>query len=409
MTAKSFLKSSAVLFIGTMIANAGAYFFHLALGRILSPAEYSTLGALLSIYLILATPLGAVENTAAKIISQKTDTPEILSTKIRQTNQYLGKISLVSLIVYFLLIGFIYHYFNFENYTGLVILGLGLLFMFKLSWNRGVMQGLFDFNWLSLSFASEGLVKLIVGLILGWIFLRADITISSLVLALLVSFLLSRYYLQRKFPSVSEGKKVVLNYSQLLKESLRMIIGILGVSFFLSIDVLMAKKYLPAHDAGLYTALSTLGKIIYFAPLSIATALFPYISQTNTQSQRLNLLKKALLMVCAVVVIALIFYFTCPNLIFTILFGQKYSFDYILLGYMGLALGVVGIVQLLINYLLAHRGWWYMFALAISAIIQFFAYTIFHQNINQIVYVTLACSCIMLFLVSCSLFRTEKI
>jgi len=284
-----------------------------------------------------------------------------------------------------------------------------LLFMFKLSWNRGVMQGLFDFSWLSLSFASEGLVKLFFGILLGLLFLRADIAIISLVLALFVAFYLSLFYLKRKFPVVKTTLKPKIDYSGLIKESLRMIIGILGVSFFLSIDVLMAKKYLSANDAGLYTALSTLGKIVYFAPLSIATALFPYISQEKSQNIRLQLLKKALLMVCGVVFIALIFYFIWPKLIFTILFGNKYIFSWVLLGYIGLSLGVVGIVQLIINYLLAHKGWWFALALSLSALFQFVAYTLFHQNVNQMVYVTLVSSAFMLLVTSLSLFQTEKI
>ncbi len=406
---KSFLKSSVILFIGTMTANAGAYFFHLALGRILTPAEYSTLGALLSIYIILATPLGAVENTAAKIISQKKEDSNILAGKIALTNQYLNKISLISLFIYFLCIGLIYHYFNFTSFIGLTILGFGLLFMFKLSWNRGVMQGLFDFNWLSISFASEGLVKLFFGILLGLLFLRADIAIISLVLALLVAFCLSIFYLKQKFSTNKISKDIKIDYIKLIKESLRMIVGILGVSFFLSIDVLMAKKYLSAYDAGLYTALSTLGKIVYFAPLSIATALFPYISQENKLALRLKLLKKALIMVCGVVVIALIFYFIWPKLIFTILFGEKYVFSWVLLGLIGLSLGVVGIVQLIVNYLLARKGWLFAIALGFSAIIQFFAYTFFHQNVSQMVHVTLVCSGIMLLLISLALFKTEKI
>ncbi|HPH78494.1 MAG TPA: hypothetical protein PLH65_00220, partial [bacterium] len=67
MTKKNFLTSSLILFVGSMIGNAGAYFFHLYLGRILPPVEYGLLGALLSIYLLISTPLSAIQYTSAKI------------------------------------------------------------------------------------------------------------------------------------------------------------------------------------------------------------------------------------------------------------------------------------------------------------------------------------------------------
>ncbi|MFA4931118.1 MAG: oligosaccharide flippase family protein [Patescibacteria group bacterium] len=380
------------------------------MGRILSPAEYGTLGALLSIYIIISTPLSAVQTTAAKLFAQYQTQTEKIKQIYAQLNKYLALISLVSFILFFIFLLFAFNFFNLESRVGLIILAFSLLFMFKLSWNRGVMQGLLNFTDLSVSFAFEGLIKLVVGVGLGVLFLRADYTVFSITFSLLIAYLLSLSYVKKIHalapPTIST---VDINYRELLIEALRMIIGMLGVMFFVSIDVIMAKKYLSADAAGLYTALSTLGKIVFFAPTSIAQVMFPYTSREKNKITRLALMKNALLMVIGIVGVITLVYFIFPQPIFNLLFGSKYAGINNLLGIIGIAIGVVSIVQLIINYLLSQPGWQFAWALFVAVIFQSTAYTIWHADVGQMVLVTLASSVVYLFTTSLALYNTENI
>ena len=406
---KKFIKSSLILFIGSMTANAGAYFFHLALGRILSPEQYGILGALLSVYLIVSAPLQADQNTAAKIFCQFDSACKQVTDIINKSARILNIISVISFLVFFIISIFLLGYLNLNSYSGLLLLGLSLLAMFKLSWNRGVMQGLFNFNQLSFSYAAEGLTKLFFGILLGVIFLKADYTVFSITLSLLVAYILSIFYI-KKITSVEEKNchSIKLDTKSVITESLRMLAGTLGVLFFISIDVLMAKKYLSSYEAGLYTALSTLGKIVFFAPLSIATVLFPYASKEKNPTARFRLMKNALLMVLFVVISVAALYYLFPDQIFSLLFGDKYGKVGSLLGIMGIAVGTIGIVQLLVNYLLSQKGWHFAWALLAAAIIQFITYNYFHQNVSQLVNVTLFSSTIYLTFISIAFFRQTK-
>lgn len=406
---KEFFQSSLILFVGSMIGNAGAYFFHLALGRILSPAEYGTLGALLSIYLILSTPMSAIQFTAAKMISVNQDQNQ-RQKSYHQLNSIVHRLTIIIFLIYIIATVIIKKYFGLDSYLGLILLGVGILYIFKLSLNRGVMQGLLDFSHLSFSLAFEGIGKLLLGIIIGLSFSQADITVLSITVALFFAYLISIYYIRpRFFHKPIKQNTSNQSRSEIYHESLRMLVGMLGILFFISIDVLMAKKYLSADQAGLYTALSTLGKIVFFAPLSVAMALFPFASQEKNRQQRMILMKKALLLVVGIVSVAAVVYLVFPELIFSILFGNQYGHIGILLCLIGVAIGVVGIVQLIINYLLSQRGWSFAWALLFSSLFQFFAYYFYHQNVEQLVTMTLASAVFMLFCVSLSFLSTEKL
>jgi len=68
--AHPFVKGSAIMFGGTMIANVLAYLYHLVVGRILGPVGYGELAALISIFYILNSPSIVVQNILVKFFSQ---------------------------------------------------------------------------------------------------------------------------------------------------------------------------------------------------------------------------------------------------------------------------------------------------------------------------------------------------
>lgn len=65
-----FIKGSAIVFGGTMIANIMAYLYHLVVGRLLGPVGYGELAALISIFYILNSPSIVVQNILVKFFSQ---------------------------------------------------------------------------------------------------------------------------------------------------------------------------------------------------------------------------------------------------------------------------------------------------------------------------------------------------
>lgn len=392
-----------------MVANASGYFFHLALGRILSPAEYGTLGVLLAIFTIVTVPVTAIQNTAAKLFSRLQKKPTEINYILQRVGPSLTKLSWIVFLIFFLFSLFTYQLFNLPSAVGLTLIGFSIIFIFHLAWNRGVMQGLFDFNNLSFNYSVEGLVKLLFGVTLGYLFLQAQYAIFGITLAFLAAYWFSTHFINQHNQASRPHKKTAVMNNQYLVEGLRMTAGTLGVLFFISVDLIFAKKFLSEYDSGFYTALSTLGKVAFFAPLSIATAFFPYASKEANVGKRFHLLISAFLLVLITVLGVVALYLLFPQQIFDFLFAGKYGQVGSLLAVMGVAIGVVGIVQLIINYLLSQSGWLFAWAMLFSGIFQITAYLLFHASVTQFVSMTLASAVFMLFLSGWTLVQKEKL
>lgn len=406
---RQLIKSSFILFIGSMVANASAYLFHLALGRILSPAEYGSLGVLLSIYLIITVPVSAIQNTAAKIFSRLQDKKTSINYILQVIGPRLTKFSLIIFAVFFLFSYFTYSFFNLPDYFGLFFIGLSAICIFHLAWNRGVMQGLFDFNDLSFNYAWEGVIKLLVGVLLGYFFLRADYAALGITVSIVIAYIFSVKYIKSYENQHQPHRKQVINQTEFMNEALRMTAGTLGILFFISIDVILAKKFLTPTEAGFYTALSTLGKIAFFAPLSIATALFPFASRETDHAKRFALLRSAFILVLITVAGVAAIYFLYPQHIFDLLFAGKYGQIGPILGLMGVAVGLVGVAQLLVNYLLSQSGWLFAWALLLAGFFQIIAYLLFHADVHQFVTMTLLSAVFMVLLISWTLIKKERL
>lgn len=363
----------------------------------------------MSIAIIISVPVTAIQNASSKIFAHYQDRLDMAKAA---HEKFFGKIltfSIITFVVYTALVFWHYDWFNFDSPWGLFFVGLCLLYVFLLAWVRGITQGLLKFEVLSWSLVLEGIGKIIFGISLGMIFLRGDVASISLTASFFISYLFIYFFVTKLFRKTTSIKSEILDEHSLWGESIRMSIGVLGIMFFVSIDVLMAKKYLPADQAGFYTALSTLGKIVFFAPSSVASALFPYTTKEKNRLIRLDYLKKALWIVLGMSAIIVTGYYLFPNFIFSILFGNKYVPYGNLLALIGVTIGVVAFAQVIVNYLLSQKGWTFAYALLITAICQFTAYQLWHENVTQMVMVGLGSSVVLLISTVWVLVRKESI
>lgn len=97
----------------------------------------------------------------------------------------------------------------------------------------------------------------------------------------------------------------------------------LSTIVFLSIDIIIAKLYLSPYEAGLYTLLSVVGKIVYFASTLFSQFIIPYASKENGEGKVGTLFYKLLGLIMAstiggVLVFGIFGYITVP-----LLMGEK--------------------------------------------------------------------------------------
>ena len=94
-----------------------------------------------------------------------------------------------------------------------------------------------------------------------------------------------------------------------------------------SSDIIFAKINFPADIAGNYAVLSTLGKILLFSILAIGNVMFPISYEKYIAGKKENtygVLKKTILVVSALILIAAIATVLFSKQVILLLFGSSY-------------------------------------------------------------------------------------
>jgi O-antigen/teichoic acid export membrane protein len=142
-------------------------------------------------------------------------------------------------------------------------------------------------------------------------------------------------------------------------DAFRSVAGLGGATLLTSIDAWMARYFLPPAHAGFFAAASTAGRISLFLPGAITTVVFPSMAATSGRGPeaRAQLLRSGGLVVgvslLAAAVLALV-----PDLVVSVLFGDKFASAAPILPIIALADAGIAVVSLLVYFFLARRSRW---------------------------------------------------
>src|SRR6202022_1201592 len=113
--------------------------------------------------------------------------------------------------------------------------------------------------------------------------LRAVGAMLAINLALVMCNLLAALSL-RDLPHAGHHERLPI--WPLLRGAMGATAGITAITLFYNFDVLLAKHFLSNQDAGLYSAMSLLGKLLFFGTISVSVVMFPRVSAIHAAGQR---------------------------------------------------------------------------------------------------------------------------
>jgi len=392
------LKYSTVLFFGNLFASGFNYIYHLAMGRMLGPVDYGILASLISIFYIIAVPVNSIMLIVAQYTSQLKAHANLqkLTALLNYFTKKLFITGLVMFVIFLMFSNIIADFLKIEQTVLIVVLATSFVITFLLPINRGILKGVQRFVSFTLSQIIEFGTKLLVAVALVLLGLKVYGALSAIVIGMLVAYSYT-FFPIKKF--VTEKKQVLekIKLEGVLKYSLPVIIALLCLTLFYSSDVILVKHYLPAEDAGLYSALSTIGKVIYFATGAVAFVLFPLAAEKYAQNEKYShLLGQSLLIVVGVSAITMLLYFLAPDLIVSILFGKAYLEIAPLLGYFAVFMSIFSLNNVLVNFYLAINYFKFIPALIFFIIVQIVILVFFHSSMIQIIQILITINSILL-------------
>ena len=385
------ISGSALLIVGTFMANIFNFLFNISMIGTLSASDYGVLASLASLILILAL---AAESFVPSIVR--------FSGPFFAKKQYdilkglflkFTRISLLVGIVFFTAIifgsPFISSFFHIDNSTVVILLAFAVLLNFTSVVNRAILQAELTFTYLSGALVVSSIIKFIAGV--GLVFLGLGVV--GAMLGFFFSYLF--LYLSTFFPLrhilIQKTRNYNIGISELLRYGGSSSATIIGLTFLITTDILMVKHFFDPYQAGLYAVLSLIGRVIYFFCAPIGMVMFPLVVQKKTKGEKYNsIFLASIFLVLASSFGITLFYFLFPEFVIK-LFAR--SNEYLVLkpyiGLFGIFISLYCLLTIITNFFLSIKKTHIVWPIIIISLAQAILIYLFHSTFFQIIYISL--------------------
>lgn len=395
---KPLIAGSLWLTFGNFFSSFGNYLFNLLMGRLLTAEDYGALASLISLSIFISLPTSIIT-----MILVKFSATFYAQKKFAQITRLAKKFSLYGTLGGFLIFvffivanSFLQDFLKIYDQRPFIVMGLLIWFGLIGAVNTSLLQGLLKFKVI----AVLGILTVIVKLILGWYFVKINFNIFGPLLALLLASILTwliTFIPLKRFYQADSQVKFGLR-KKILSFSFPTFATTATATLFLSTDLILVKHYFPPQEAGIYAAVSVMGKVVFYALSPISQVCFPVIAQRFAKGKKwLRDTALALLLIGLPGIIGLSIYFLFPQLVIKIFFPKEiYRQTASLIILYASYMLIFSFSSLLTNvYLAVEKAKLIYLALGI-AILRLASIVFLHQNLSQVIWVSIVTAGLLL-------------
>jgi O-antigen/teichoic acid export membrane protein len=386
-------------FFGAIISFLN-YLFSVYLARNISEYDFGLYNAALGLIYLIQIPAIAIQAAITKKIAQKRDFN-------------LSKFKKDSFLTFFIVAIVLSSLFYLFRYQISDIANLPVKFMIPLTitlfsailspLSKGFLLGLEKIVPLNIILLLETIVKFALGYITVKMSLDITLPILATSLPALLSMLLVLPFLNSnsiKLPT----KKISLEYKPIL---------LMFVTFFLintpyTLDLILVNPEVRAE----YGALSLLGKVVYFAAVTIASVMFSRLSNQSKEKRSKTLLISLIFTALTGLAISLGYYLFSEQIVDIVFKGQYLGISKYM-GLYGLAMTSYAIAFMIINAFLVNDSYKHIPFLLLLTILQVILFKINNNSLqdafnNQLVVYGILTIFVFVILIF-NIFRNDKI
>lgn len=381
----SLIKSGTILFAASMLGNVSNYLFQFFMSRRLTVEDYGAMNSMFSILGITGIPATTVMFVVAKYVSEFSVKGDKGSISVLYRNSLIKMAALGGVCFFpFLVFGAsISGYLKINGVLPVVIVGAGVFSAFIVTVNLGALQGLKSFFYLGAGTGLLGAVKLVLGIVLifagfGFNGAVSAAAFSGFFVFAITAIPLSGYLKGNRGSTVNGGE--ILSYS------IPVLLSSLAFAVLTNIDLILVKHIFSPEEAGMYSAVSVLGKTILYLPSAIVLALFPMVSEADAvNSDAFRILNRGLLYTAAISSFGVAGFILFPEFFLKVLFGSRFSNAAPLLKYYSLAMMAVSVTSILITFNLARRKTGFIYTLWAGSLALVVLINLFHGSLLSVV------------------------
>jgi len=398
-----FTKNIIIVFAGTSLFNFLNLIYQLLCAHRLSVSDFAAFGSLLSLFMVLTSPLVTLQIVINKYCAEFNTHGKIGKLKFLLSDFFkkTAVLAIFVFLIFYFLSGYIVDLLKIPASSSGYILAALLASYCLLVFSLAGAQGVEFFWWLSGAYVMGGALKVV----LAFIFLLLGLNINGALAALLISNLLMiviLYFPLRHFIFPKDTQEKV-DYREIFLYLFPVAVSYLCFTILVSFDMLLVKYFFAPYDSGLYCLAQLLGKIFLFLPVAISTVMFPKTSGLKAKSlESTAILTRSVLYAAALCIIASAVYNLFPVFVLKMLCGKSFP-ELIRLGRLfSLSMSLFSLVYILILYFLSKKDLRFMKYLVISTFLQLSAIVLFHKSL-LVIQLILCVNAILLFAVHLAL------
>lgn len=400
----TFGKNIILVFLGASIVNLFNLLYQLLIAHRLSPADFAAFNSLLSILMVVSTPLLALTAAIVKYSAKFNAQNQI--EKIRVLLAGILRRIFIPAILTFLLFYSTSFYIMDKLKISSIFSGYILAILLALAWITpvllGGLQGLELFKWLMSASVITGALKLCF----AFIFIELGFNIAGALgaflvaglIGLIISYLplknfLSLRAIQADINPVRDTTNLTDNtivsngvdFKEVFIYSFPVAISSFCFIALVSFDMVLVKYFFIPQESGLYSIAQMVGKIFLFLPGAISIVMFPRVSGLNARNMDTgSTLRQSLLYACGLCIIASLVYNLFPLFILKILTGKVFLKSIILGRLFSISMSFFALLYILIVYFLSVSDLRFIKYLALFTLLQFLAIVFFHKSLIQV-------------------------
>ena len=399
------LGGSLTLLAGSGLVGVTNLIYNVATARLLGPSGFAHATSVYTLLMLASAITLSFQVVCAKYVASRESLADKAGIFFRlHLRAWVAGVGIG--LALFLFNHTITHYLNLPDPVLISLLALGTAFYIPLGVRRGYIQGIHAFGPLAVNFMLEGLVRL------GGAYLLIEIGlgVKGAVLASVIAVIAS-YFLAKPTPRLDSihSRGVLIAFG----EGLQAIVFFSGQVVINNFDIVLVKHFFASDQAGIYAAVSLVGRLINMCAWSVVNTMFPVSAAARSSDREARpVLFLSLSMVFLILSVLILGLWAIPSFLWRTLFGSHFELG----NYGGLAAllilyaittGIYSLSSVMITYEMSRKianTSWVQLAFSAALVLGICA---FHQSLRQVIFVQLILMVILLVVVAFPLLRRE--
>jgi len=399
------LGGSLTLLAGSGLVGVANLVYNVVTARMLGPTGFAHVTAVYTLLMLASAITLSFQAVCAKYVaSHKTSEEKATIFASLHLKSWIAGLCLGLLL--FLFNNVLKNYLNLPDQVFISLLALGTAFYIPLGVRRGYIQGVHAFGSLAINFMVEGLVRL-GG---AYFLIKAGLGVTGAVLSSVIA-VVAAYFLAGPHPSLTSLPRRKIPIAS--GEGVQAIVFFAGQGSINNFDIVLMNHFFVPEQAGIYAAVSLVGRLINMFVWSVVNTMFPVSAATRSSDREARpVLFMSLAMVFLLLSVLILGLWAIPSFLWRTLFGSHFemanpgSLASLLILY-AIATGIYSLSSVLISYEMSRKianTSWVQLAFSGALILGIWG---LHHSLAQVVYERLFVMTVLFVMVALPLLRRE--